>query len=75
MPAERPIDGTTRQPGPVHRQAAAAPGPSLGCYQGVLHFIPDADDPQGIVASLAAALAAGSFVTISHLTSDFAPRR
>jgi len=39
----------------------------------VLHFIPDADDPPGIVARLAAALAPGSYLVISHLTSDFAP--
>jgi hypothetical protein len=39
----------------------------------VLHFIPDADDPAGIVAALAAGLAPGSFVAISHLTGDFAP--
>jgi len=39
----------------------------------VLHFLPDADDPAGILATLAAALAPGSFVAISHLTSDFAP--
>jgi hypothetical protein len=40
---------------------------------GVLHFIPDADNPRGIVATLSAALAPGSFVVISHLTADFAP--
>jgi hypothetical protein len=39
----------------------------------VLHFLPEADDPAGAVARLAAALAPGSFVVISHLTSDFAP--
>src|SRR5262249_16909137 len=40
----------------------------------VLHFLPDADDPAGIVATLAAALTpGGSFVAISHLTGDFAP--
>jgi len=39
----------------------------------VLHFLPDASDPQGIVATLSGALAPGSFVVISHLTSDFAP--
>ena len=39
----------------------------------VLHFVPDADDPAGTLATLAAALAPGSFVAISHLTSDFAP--
>jgi len=40
---------------------------------GVLHFIADTDDPTGIVAALARKLAPGSFVAISHLTSDFAP--
>jgi hypothetical protein len=39
----------------------------------VLHFIADADDPAGIAAALARPLAPGSFVVISHLTSDFAP--
>jgi hypothetical protein len=39
----------------------------------VLHFIPDADEPPRIVADLASALAPGSFVVISHLTSDLAP--
>lgn len=39
----------------------------------VLHFIPDTDDPNGIVATLAAALAPGSYLVISHLTADFAP--
>ena len=38
----------------------------------VLHFLPDTDDPAGILATLAAGLAPGSFVAISHLTSDFA---
>jgi hypothetical protein len=39
----------------------------------VLHFIPNADDPAGIVATLARELAPGSYVAISHLTADFAP--
>jgi S-adenosyl methyltransferase len=39
----------------------------------VLHFITDADDPAAIVAALARQLAPGSYVVISHLTSDFAP--
>ena len=33
----------------------------------------DADDPAGIVTKLARALAPGSYLVISHLTSDFAP--
>jgi S-adenosyl methyltransferase len=39
----------------------------------VLHFIADTEDPAGIVAKLAAALAPGSYLVISHLTSDLAP--
>jgi hypothetical protein len=39
----------------------------------VLHFIPDGDDPAGLVAALTEPLTAGSFVAISHLTGDFAP--
>jgi hypothetical protein len=39
----------------------------------VLHFIPDKDDPAGIVTALAGPLTAGSSVVISHLTADSAP--
>jgi S-adenosyl methyltransferase len=39
----------------------------------VLHFIPDSDDPAGIVATMARRLAPGSYLAVSHLTSDFAP--
>jgi hypothetical protein len=39
----------------------------------VLHFIPDDDDPAGIVAALAHTLAPESLVAISHLTADLAP--
>jgi hypothetical protein len=37
---------------------------------GVLHCIPDADDPAGIVARLVGAVPAGSYLTISHPASD-----
>jgi SAM-dependent methyltransferase len=36
----------------------------------VLHFIPDDDDPYGIVARLRDALAPGSYLAISHGTAD-----
>lgn len=39
----------------------------------VLHFVPDEDDPAGIVTKLVSALAPGSCVVISHLTADIAP--
>jgi S-adenosyl methyltransferase len=37
----------------------------------ILHFIPDSDDPVGIVACLRDALPPGSFLALSHGTADF----
>jgi hypothetical protein len=37
----------------------------------ILHFVPDEDDPYGTVARLVAALPAGSYVVLSHVTDDF----
>jgi hypothetical protein len=39
----------------------------------ILHFIPDDADPAGIVAALSDALAPGSFLALSHGTTDFHP--
>jgi S-adenosyl methyltransferase len=36
----------------------------------ILHFVPDADDPGGIVAALMAVVPSGSFLVISHLSAD-----
>ena len=36
----------------------------------ILHFIADADDPWGLVATLMSAMPAGSCLVISHLTAD-----
>ncbi|GHE08217.1 SAM-dependent methyltransferase [Streptomyces alanosinicus] len=41
----------------------------------ILHFIPDADEPERIVATLRDALPAGSFLVLSHATGDFADDR
>jgi len=41
----------------------------------VLHFVPDADDPAGVVAKFADVLAPGSFLAISHATHEAAPGR
>ena len=38
------------------------------------HFIPDEDDPYGIVSRLIAALAPNSYLAMSHATSDYLPR-
>ena len=40
----------------------------------VLHFIPDADDPYGIVKKLMDAVPPGSFLVICHAPSDINPR-
>ena len=40
---------------------------------GILHLIPDSDDPAGIVGRLIAALPAGSWLAVAHPASDVAP--
>ncbi len=40
---------------------------------GVLHFVPDDDDPKSIVAALGAAVVPGSHLLISHATADGQP--
>ncbi|SQD93846.1 conserved hypothetical protein [Parafrankia sp. Ea1.12] len=39
----------------------------------LLHFIPDADDPYGIVRRYLDVLPAGSYLALTHVTPDFAP--
>ena len=39
----------------------------------VLHFVPDSDDPGGVVRRFAGGLAPGSFLAISHATDEAAP--
>jgi hypothetical protein len=39
----------------------------------LLHFVPDEQDPRGILAGYAAALAPGSWVAVSHGSTDSAP--
>jgi hypothetical protein len=39
----------------------------------ILHFIPDEENPSGIVAALREALPAGSWLALSHGTTDFHP--
>ena len=41
----------------------------------VLHFLSDKEEPGRVVATLRDALPAGSFLILSHATSDFADRR
>jgi O-methyltransferase involved in polyketide biosynthesis len=72
------VEADVRHPGGVLDQAAQTldlTRPTAVLLLAILHFIPDADDPQGIVARLAAGLGPGSFVAVSHLTADFAPEQ
>ncbi|ONH28668.1 SAM-dependent methyltransferase [Pseudofrankia asymbiotica] len=39
----------------------------------ILHFIPDSDDPFGLMRRYLDALPSGSFLAITHVTPDFAP--
>ncbi|MBL7495902.1 SAM-dependent methyltransferase [Frankia sp. CNm7] len=39
----------------------------------ILHFIPDSDDPAGLLRRYLDALPSGSFLAITHVTPDFAP--
>jgi SAM-dependent methyltransferase len=70
------IDADVREPVGLLAKAAAVldfTQPVAVWLLAVLHFVADADDPAGIVAELAAALAPGSLIAISHLTADYAP--
>ncbi|HEX6471503.1 MAG TPA: SAM-dependent methyltransferase [Streptosporangiaceae bacterium] len=39
----------------------------------VMHFVDDADDPYGCIATLTEALPPGSYLAMSHLTAEFLP--
>jgi S-adenosyl methyltransferase len=70
------IDADLRAPDVILREAGRIldfTRPVAVLLIAVLHFLPGTDDPQGIVKSLMGGLAPGSFVAVSHLTSDFAP--
>ena len=40
---------------------------------GIMHFIPESDDPYGMVSRLLGALPSGSYLAIQHPTTDFYP--
>jgi hypothetical protein len=72
------IDADLREPETIVAQAAHSldfTQPTAILLLAVLHFLPDSDDPAGIVARLASALAPGSYLAISHLTGDLAPEQ
>jgi hypothetical protein len=70
------VDADVREAGFIIREAGKTldlSEPAGLLVLALLHLVPDRDDPAAIVGDLAAALAPGSFVAISHMTADFAP--
>ena len=67
------VQGDLRRPEAILAQAEETldlGAPVALLLVGVLHVIPDADDPQGCVARIVDALAPGSHVVISHMTTE-----
>jgi S-adenosyl methyltransferase/Fusaric acid resistance protein-like len=67
------VDADVRDTAVILDQAARTldfAQPAAVLLLAVLHFVPDTDDPAGIVKALAAGLAPGSYIAISHLTAD-----
>ena len=70
------LEADLRDPGAILDKAAATldfTQPVGVLLLAVLHFVPDTDYPAAITATLAAGLAPGSCLAISHLTADLAP--
>ena len=70
------LAGDLRAPGailadPALREALDFERPVAVLLAAVLHFLPDSDDPAGVVARFRDALAPGSHVVLSHATYDF----
>ncbi|HKT05051.1 MAG TPA: SAM-dependent methyltransferase [Rugosimonospora sp.] len=67
-----------REPELIKSRAAASglidfAAPVALLLAGVVHFIPDSDDPGGLVAQLRDPLVAGSYLLVSHTTYDGQP--
>jgi hypothetical protein len=67
------VDADLRDTGKICEQAAEIldfSSPLAILLIGVLHCIPDADDPAGIVSTLIGAMPPGSYLVIAHPASD-----
>ncbi len=67
------VDADLRDPAKLLSEAARTldfTQPVAVMLLGILHMIPDQDDPRAIVSTLMAAVPPGSFLTISHPASD-----
>jgi S-adenosyl methyltransferase len=70
------IDGDLCEPGPILRQAADTLDfgePIAVLMFGILHVVPDSADPYGAVAAFVRSVVPGSYVAISHMTTDVQP--
>jgi hypothetical protein len=70
------IDADLREPDAIINDAALRgtldfSQPVALMLGAILHFIPDENDPYGIVSRLAGNLSAGSYLVVSHATNDF----
>lgn len=74
-PQTEMVDADVRDPESVWRSEAARrlldPNRPIGVLlAAVLHFVPDTEDPAGIVAGYVDRTVAGSFLALSHYTAD-----
>jgi SAM-dependent methyltransferase len=72
------VAGDVRDPAGIRRDAAATglldfARPVCLLLVAILHFVPDTDDPAGLVAAFRDALAPGSYLILSHATMDGYP--
>lgn len=64
----RNVDGILDHPGT--RRLVDFSEPTAVLYLTFLHFIPDSDDPWGMVHHMMSRLAPGSYLAVSHIVSD-----
>ncbi|MDG4822008.1 SAM-dependent methyltransferase [Asanoa sp. WMMD1127] len=70
------LQGDLRDPAAVLAQAPFDPSAPVGVLLvAVLHFVPDADDPAGIMAGYRDAVSPGSMFAVTHATADAQPTR
>jgi hypothetical protein len=70
------IDGDLCDPEPILRRAADTldfQQPVAVLLFGILHVVPDSADPYGAVATFVQSVPSGSYLAISHMTTDVQP--
>jgi hypothetical protein len=68
-----PLCGNARDAGKILAEAAGAldfSKPMAVMMLGLLHFIPDSDDPYSLTARYLDAVPSGSYLAVSHASSD-----